>query len=379
MATIFVTLTLLLLTVNFVSIGIASLRLAGRKNRRMKLADDRAVSIVIPLRGIEAFSEETLSRAFNLGWANYELIFCVADGFDPILPLVNDAIAAHRNIPARILIGDDRISANPKLNNCAKGWAAARHEWVILADSNVLMPRDYIGNMIAEWRPDTGLVCSTPIGSRPDGFWAEVECAFLNTLQARWQYVGEAVGLGFAQGKSMLWHKPFLDAAGGMQALAAEIAEDAAATKLVNRVGKKVHLVSAPFEQPLGKRRLHEIWSRQGRWARLRRVTFPLFFAPEILLGAVPPLACGLLAAAMLDLNMFLAGLAVLAAVYLPEMALAAAKDWRVSWRLLPAMMVRDIILPGIWLRSWISGSFEWRGNAMTIGTQESELGPSAA
>ena len=39
------------------------------------------------------------------------------------------------------------------------------------------------------------------------------------------------------------------------------------------------------FEQPLGRRTGHEIWSRQCRWSRLRRVTFPFFFAPEILLG----------------------------------------------------------------------------------------------
>ncbi len=140
------------------------------------------------------------------------------------------------------------------------------------------MPRDYVQHLMAAWRPDTGLVCSTPIGSRPDGFWAEVECAFLNTLQARWQYAGEALGLGFAQGKSMLWNKPMLDANGGIQALAAEIAEDAAATKLVNGLGLRVNLVASPFEQPLGRRTLGEIWSRQARWARLRRVTFPLFY-----------------------------------------------------------------------------------------------------
>ncbi len=139
---------------------------------------------------------------------------------------------------------------------------------------------------MAAWRPNTGLVCSTPIGARPHGFWAEVECMFLNSHQARWQYAGEALGWGFAQGKSMLWHKPMLDANGGIHALGAEIAEDAASTKLVSRLGLKVHLVSAPFSQPLGARTLNEVWSRQRRWARLRRVTFPAFFVPEIILGA---------------------------------------------------------------------------------------------
>jgi ceramide glucosyltransferase len=379
MATVYVTLALTLVAANFVSIAIAWLRLSRSGRSRPVITCDHPVSIVIPVRGIEAYSELTLANAFRLDWPEYELIFCVADEADPIIPRIRAAMAEYPMVSARVLVGDDRISANPKLNNCVKGWRAARHEWVILADSNVLMPRDYVRRLMAAWRIDTGLVCSTPIGSRPHGFWAEVECAFLNTLQARWQYAGEALGFGFAQGKSMLWHKPFLDGEGGIQALAAEIAEDAAATKLVNRRGRKVHLVSGPFEQPLGRRSLGDIWSRQARWARLRRVTFPLFFAPEILLGSVPPLLLVVAGSGAMEAGILPVAGIILAAAYLPEMALAAAKGWRISLVSLPAMMVRDLMLPAIWLRSWISGSFEWRGNTMTIGTEQSELGQASA
>ena len=333
------------------------------------------VSIVVPSRGVEPFTQETLERAFSLDWPRYELIFCVAHADDPVVRLIRQRHrAAFRRCRPGCLIGDDRISANPKLNNCVKGWEAARHDWVILADSNVLMPRDYIQHLMAAWRPDTGLVCSTPIGSRPDGFWAEVECAFLNTLQARWQYAGEALGLGFAQGKSMLWNKPMLDANGGIRALAAEIAEDAAATKLVNGLGLRVNLVAAPFEQPLGRRTLGEIWSRQARWARLRRVTFPLFFAPEILTGAVVPLVLALVAAASAGFSLPLTAIAVLAAFYLPECALAWSKGWYLSSRMVAAMMARDLILPAMWARGWLGGAVDWRGNAMTIGTKAAEL-----
>jgi len=95
----------------------------------------------------------------------------------------------------------ERISANPKLNNCFKGWNAAAHDWIVLADSNVLMPPDYLTRLWNAWRhDDTGLVCSPPSGSQPDGFWAGVECAFLNTYEARWQYGADTLGLGFAQG-----------------------------------------------------------------------------------------------------------------------------------------------------------------------------------
>ncbi|RUU50676.1 ceramide glucosyltransferase [Mesorhizobium sp. M2C.T.Ca.TU.002.02.1.1] len=358
-----------LLLSNLASILLASSRL---KRRHVIAAPDGAqpVSIIVPSRGVEPFTQETLERAFSLDWPGYELIFCVAHAEDPVVRLIDAAIVRHPKVPARLLIGDDRVSANPKLNNCVKGWRAARHDWVILADSNVLMPKDYVQHLMAAWRPDTGLVCSTPIGSRPDGFWAEVECAFLNTLQARWQYAGEALGLGFAQGKSMLWNKPMLDANGGIQALAAEIAEDAAATKLVNSLDLRVNLVASPFEQPLGQRSFAEIWSRQTRWARLRRVTFPLFFAPEILTGAAMPLLLALIAAAGAGVSLPTTALCVLVIAYLPECLLALAKGWYLSPRSVTAMIVRDVMLPAIWARAWFGGAVEWRGNAMTIRTK---------
>ncbi|UCI25977.1 ceramide glucosyltransferase [Mesorhizobium sp. B2-8-5] len=358
-----------LLLSNLTSILLAASRLKWRHVIAPPVGA-QPVSIIVPSRGVEPFTQETLQRAFSLDWPLYELIFCVAHAEDPVVKLIDAAIARYPKVPARLLIGDDRVSANPKLNNCIKGWQAARHDWVVLADSNVLMPKDYIQHLMAAWRPDTGLVCSTPIGSRPDGFWAEVECAFLNTLQARWQYAGEALGLGFAQGKSMLWNKPMLDANGGIQALAAEIAEDAAATKLVNSLGLRVNLVASPFEQPLGQRRLAEIWSRQARWARLRRVTFPLFFAPEILTGAAVPLLLALIAAASAGVSLPTTALGVLAIAYLPECLLAFAKGWYLSPRSVTAMLVRDALLPAIWARAWFGGAVEWRGNAMTIRTK---------
>ena len=52
-----------------------------------------------------------------------------------------------------------------------------------------------------------------------------------------------STGYGFAQGKTMLWRRETLEAGGGIEALGAEIAEDAAATKLIRAQGLNAHLV----------------------------------------------------------------------------------------------------------------------------------------
>jgi ceramide glucosyltransferase len=327
------------------------------------------VSIVRPVCGLDNFLEETLRTSFELAYPAYELIFCVSSARDPAIAVVQRLIDAHPRVAARLLVGDDRVSHNPKLNNCVKGWRGARHDWIAIADSNVLMPQDYIQRLLAAWRFDTGLVCSPPAGCRPRGFWAGLECAFLNAYQARAQYFADTLGIGFAQGKTMLWRRADLEAAGGIKALGAEIAEDAASTKIVRAAGLRVRLTDPPFGQPLGRRRLTEVWRRQTRWGRLRRACFPLFFAPEILGGAVFPLtAAGYLAyAADLSVSVTVTGLAL--AWYGAETVLVRVARWPLTPLYPLQALLRDLLLPALWIDAWVGTEFEWRGNQMSIAT----------
>jgi ceramide glucosyltransferase len=342
----------------------------GRRRRAGTEREPAGVSIVRPVCGIENHGEETLRSAFLLDYPCYELLLCVATASDPVVPLVRRLIAEHPEVPAQLLIGNETISDNPKLNNVSKGWRAAAYDWVVMADSNVLMPRDYLTRLLATWRPDTGLVASPPIGSRPDGFWAELECAFLNTYQARWQYVADSLGFGFAQGKSMLYRKRDIEAAGGIRMLGTEPAEDAATTKIVRAAGLRVRLVDAPFEQPLGYRRGRDVWARQRRWARLRTASFKEFYLFEALAGGAIPLALAAYVVTALGLP-FLALLAPFGVWYGAEAALSHLAGWHLSWRSPLAAVLRDLLLPLLWVLGWLGTGVTWRGHR--ISTVESE------
>jgi ceramide glucosyltransferase len=356
-----------ILAFNLASMGFTALKCRERPRTMRAPSKAPPVSIVRPLCGLETFSEETLAATFLLDYPKYEILFCVQAANDPVISLVQRLIASNPASLARILIGDDRVSANPKLNNCVKGWDAACSEFIVLTDSNSLPPRDYIQTMLASFRQDTGLVVSMPIGSRPTGFWANVECAFLNTFQARWQYGAEAIGLGFAQGKNMMWRREVLERAGGIRALAAEVAEDAASTKIVRAAGLKVRLVDMPFCQPLGARTAGEVYSRHVRWARLRRATFPAFFAPESMSGSFIAVLCGAYAANHFGGNVAVTACAILATLYGGEMVLASICGWALNWRTPFALLMRDALLPVMFVDACLFDNFVWHGNEMTV------------
>ena len=366
--------SLLMTGTQIVSTGVAAVRCRKVRQPCPVPEDAPGVSLMRPVCGLDNYAEETLRSSFTLDYPRYELLFCCDRADDPVLPLIQRLMTAYPDIPSRIVIGLDEISANPKLNNCVKGWRESAHAWIIMADSNVLMPPDYIQRLLKRYRSDTGLVCSTPIGSRPDGFWAELECGFLNTLQARWQYAAEAIGFGFAQGKSMLWRRETLDQYGGIEALGAEIAEDAAATKLVRRQGLKVGLVDNPFEQPLGRRTFAEVWGRQLRWARLRRVTFLPFFLLEVFTGCVFPSLAGASAANAFGYDPLSTGLIIAAIWMASEAVLAQAAGWRMTWASPFIWLFRDCMLPLLFTSALWTNDFVWRGNEMTV-KEEAKVG----
>jgi ceramide glucosyltransferase len=335
------------------------------------LPSGTGVSIVRPVSQLDSFLDETLESTFHLDWDNLEIIFCAARESDPAVPAVRRLLARHPRRNARLMIGETPISQNPKLNNIEKGWRAASHDLVALIDSNVLLPRDYLQQVLAVWDDGCGLVTSPPAGDRPDGFWAAVECAFLNTYQARWQLIADEIGDGFAQGKNLVLRKSVLEPLGGIKALTLEAAEDAAVTRVLRAAGYHVRLSSMPFIQPLGRRSFRAVWQRQQRWATLRRASFPLFYLPEIIGGLLAPLA---LAAAAL----WLAGyalvlpLGLMTAIWIAaELVLAAAVGWPHGPVMLPAVITRELLMPFLYVAGWFSDDFEWQGHAMTADPSE--------
>jgi ceramide glucosyltransferase len=338
---------------------------AARQRQRMSAAAVTKlprVSVIRPLKGLEPFSHATLKSTFNLAPAAAEIFFCVESPSDPIVPLVERLIAAHPGVPARLLVGRDIISSNPKLNNLTKGWRAATCDWIVLADSNVLLPVDALSQLHAQTGRGVGIVCSPPVGSAPQGFAAQLECAFLNTYQARWQSSADAIGYGFAQGKVMYVERSVIEAGGGLTALGTEAAEDAAATKLVRRQGLCVRLVDRFFEQPIPKRTFKEVWARQLRWAQLRRSSFPIPFTTEIATGSPLPLALTAIACASIDLPVVPALLILLCVWYGVEHMLARVAGW-------PGTLIygiaRDLMIPAIWLQAWFTRDFNWHGHDM--------------
>ncbi len=333
------------------------------------------VTLLRPVCGREAFDRETLASSFEQDYPDYEVIFCAPSDDDPSVPLLRELIAEYPNRPARLFTGEHRVTHNPKLNNLWSGWQAADTDWVCMADSNLRLPPDYLRTVVASWDEETGLVSSPPVGERPEGLAGSLECAFLNGNQARLQLASDSLGNGFAQGKTLFWNRKMLNEAGGLEALGRYLAEDVNATKLVHAAGLKVRLTPLPFAQPIGRRSFRNVWHRQLRWSRVRRDGFPLLFAVEPFNGPMVPFILVAVAAARLDMSVVLL-LAVAVIWYGAEFTLMRRAGWPSAWRDVLALPLRDLLLPVLWLATFLKRDIEWRGNAISPHDSDEPMAP---
>ncbi len=366
LAIFFLALAWLCLILHFFSFGVVLFRSFWKPKGIFGDGRDEKVTILRPVSNLEYGLERTLASTFDLNHKHYEVIFCVARASDPAIPLINKLIADFPHAEAKLLVGDNPISDNPKLNNLVKGWHQAKYPWVVMTDSNVLLPKTYLADIFARWTKNTGLVASPPLGTEPKNFFANLEAAFLNSYQARWQLTSDTIGNGFAQGKTLFWYRDILNRAGGIEALICDLAEDAASTKIVREQGLKVRLTAMPFAQPLGNKSFKAVWRRQARWAKLRKDSFPAFFYLEILSGVVFPALCLFLACYFSGLSYSLL-LFYFVLWYLTEFLVTSVVGWPFSFAQAFADIVRDLLLPVLWLTTFFKHDYEWQGHNVNL------------
>jgi ceramide glucosyltransferase len=97
----------------------------------------------------------------------------------------------------------------------------------------------------------------------------------------------------------------------------------------------------------------------------LRRASFPFWFSLEIFSGAFPPLAALIAAAVMAGIPAFGPALGFLVVWYGAEWLLSASAEWHHSRRSVATFMLRDAMLPVLYVNAWLGRRFEWRGNDM--------------
>lgn len=348
------------------SAGYCIHRLRPRRQASCPAAASGSVTVLAPIDAVGPFSEQCMSALLAIEPRPLEIIFCAFDESEPAAALARRKLRGEDHVC--VMTGRATVSANPKLDNLEKGWAAARGDHVLIVDDNVVVPPDIIGRLTGKLDGRTGPVCAAIAGDMPGNFFAHVECAFLGPFQARMLFVSDLLTPAWAIGKVLLLDRRWYDERGGLQALRAYAAEDGGASLLAQRDGLKTRYADLVVRQPLGLRSLRQVWDRQLRWAMLRKAQVGPIFALEPLGTFVLPGVAALLSAPLLGLGPLAGCLLSCALWLLVDTVLSGTCRWPVSPLTPLASLAREMLGLPLWVTAWMRRSYVWRGHSIAIG-----------
>lgn len=329
----------------------------------------QAVSILKPLKGIDFQLEENLESFFRLEYPKFELLFSVASEDDPACEIIRRVASKYPRVQARIFYGEVKIGGNPKVNNLIKSSYSARHDWILVSDSNVRVPRDYLQQVTQDFDETTGVVTAVVSGQYlGQGFGAPLEATYLNTFYSRWMLIAIAFGAPVVIGKSMLFRKSDAARFGGIDTLSRYLAEDFMAGHAMKMLGKGVRVMNEPIVQMIGNYSLSEFWSRHVRWGRIRKSQSPLTFPLEPLLSFWVSGCLGAFALTHFHILPFAAALALHAGVwFVSDVLLMLRMKESLRPKNLAAWLARETLHLPLWFHIACGNSVNWRGNKLKL------------
>jgi ceramide glucosyltransferase len=326
------------------------------------------VTILKPLHGAEPDLYGNLASFCRQDYpAPVQVVFGLSDPGDPAAALVRDLIAEFPDRDLELVINARRHGTNAKVSNLINMQAAARHEIIVIADSDIVVAPDYLADVAANLgQPGVGLVTCLYRGVGANGIWSKVAAAGINYHFLPNVLVGLKLGLATpCFGSTIALSKATLAKLGGLQSVADQLADDYQLGMAVRHAGHEVAIAPFLVTHVCTERSLRELWHHDLRGARTIRAVDPLGFAGLAVTYAVPLALIGVILGGLTPAAWVLA--AALACRFALQAALhrlfQLANGWSISFPHFWLGPVRDVISFVVFVVSFFGRGIEWRGH----------------
>jgi ceramide glucosyltransferase len=309
------------------------------------------VTVLKPLCGDEPLLEQALESCFCQDYPDFQIVFGVHDANDPALAAVERLRQRFPERDVQVVAHSALHGSNRKLSNLINMLPFAKHEILLISDSDLHVRRDYLEKLVvALAKPGAGLVTSLYYGRAPArADWAgALGASQINHTFLPGVLLSRAMGREDCLGSTAMFRRETLERIGGFAPLAHVLAEDNVLGQRIRNLGLSVELADVVPTAIVPEATAEAVWQHEIRWTRTIRELTPR-----------------LLCASTLQYPLFWSGLAVI---------LAAGAPWSLAlflgcWLVVAAsargvdLALRDhLALPGFatpfWvfpLRAWLS------------------------
>ncbi len=327
-----------------------------------------SVTILKPLHGSEPNLHRNLASFLAQDYAGeVEVIFGVGDGADPAALVVEQLQAEAPDRDLTLVVDGRRRGSNGKVSNLINMAERARHDVIVLADSDMLVEPDYLRRLVAEiGRPGVGLVTCLYRGMAMPSLWSRMATQWIDYQFLPSVLVGMALGMAKpCFGSTIALRRDTLDAIGGFTSFKDDLADDYAMGAAVRALGLDVavpstlvlgHLCAASSASDLARQEL--------RWAKTIRSIDPIGFVGSIVTQPIPLATLALPFADFSPAAFAVLAFAVASRLLLQSLVAAFIGE-RPSGLILGP--VRDYATFLIFVVSLWPGPIDWRGHRFAL------------
>jgi len=325
-----------------------------------------AVTILKPLHGAEPGLYANLAGFCVQNYPSpVQIVFGVDDPEDPAIGVVRNLIADFPACDLKLVINPRRHGENRKVSNLINMLAEARHQVLVVSDSDIVVKSDYLEEVVANLeRPGVGVVTCLYHGTPAAGFWAELGAAAINYHFLPGVLTGLKLGLAApAFGSTIALRRMTLAMIGGFEAIVDQLADDHVLGALVRDEGLTVAIPNRTVAHVCAERSAWRLFQQDLRWARTVRSVDPLGYVGTVITHPVPLAFLGLLLGG-LNSNCLILVLALAC-----RFALQSELDRTFSLRgdgfwLGP---LRDVLSFAVFIASFFGRGIEWRGRRYSV------------
>ena len=329
------------------------------------------VTVLKPLCGAEPGLYPHLRSFCQQDYPQFQIVFGVRDPADPALAVVRRLVAEFPGQAVDVVIDPQQHGSNAKVSNLINMLAHARHDVLVMADSDTCVAPDYLTEVTAPLQDRTvGLVTCLYRGVPTRQIWSRLGAMYINDWYAPSVLLAWLFGYqGYVSGQTICLRRDTLQAIGGMQQIASHLADDHRLGELVRAAGLRTVLshywLTAEHDEPS----LSALIGHELRWMRTIRVLRPISFCWMFLSFSLPLAALGLALSAV-DETFSPAAWALFLTTLVTRLALHMVHRRQDDRPLLSdcwLLPLRDLLIVWVWCGGFHSSQVTWRGSQFAV------------
>lgn len=329
------------------------------RSSRFATNDLLPVTILKPLCGAEPETYECLRSFCDQAYPEFQVVFGVCDSSDPVLAIV---YRLQREFPQRhlaVAIDRRQHGSNRKVSNLINMMPLARHDFLVLSDSDVRVERDYLAKITAPLHDaGVGVVTCAYRGRPRQGLWSLLGSLFVNEwFMPSVRVAAMAGSRSFAFGATIAIRRQVLAGIGGFAAIANQLADDYRLGELTRRRGLRTVLSEVVVEVCVAEPSFGDLVRHELRWLRTIRALRPIGYGFTFITFGAPMAALGALLAGGAGPVVGMLAITVLARVMLH----LSMREPGSSLRQLAVLPLRDALNLALWVWSFVTRHVHWR------------------